>query len=154
MIRDDICLYLLLGKPPPPHFPDSSRLVCELTSGNVCICWGQLCARGACQDHASHASSPAALPHSGLRCNLMKAPPGPPSIRQVPSRIRCVINLKHLTRARSDCHMLKLMSLFWMDGWMGLSLCAKWSCDHIWHTLHGQTFGDSLWKYLPFCHRI
>lgn len=70
------------------------------------------------------------------------------SVCQVPSRIRGVITLKHWTRARALLTRCSSSShgrnnLVWMDGWMGLNLCANWSCDRAPHTLHGRTLGDS-----------
>lgn len=73
------------------------------------------------------------------------------SAYRVPSGIRCVINAKHFTtvcppfffftRRSSSSHGRN--SLF-LDGWMGLNLCAKWSCDHTPHVRRGQTFSESL----------
>lgn len=99
------------------HFPDSGRLVCELTS-RICAFAEVSCVHeGACQDRASHASSPAALPHSGLRCISMKASGSEASVYQVPSRIRRKPERALITRCSRSSHSRN--NLFWMnDDWM------------------------------------
>lgn len=105
-------------------------------SSQLCICWGQLCARGACQVHASH-ESPAALPHSVCVAFQWRRLWSFSLSGTSSYQIRCVINLKHFTRVvfnagkkkkknKSDCEMLKIITQsqqpFW-DGWNWIYLC-------------------------------